>query len=199
MGESEKYSFSTGWSGALFTLVIGLFFLLRGLGNSGIIWDNYAIWSPVSTMVTILICVAVYFILYNYTIRAGRLSAIPEISGIQNRMSVIFILLLLIGIPVVTVITRGVSLDFDPAALFVGITIFAVMVRNYGFQSLLLSSIFVIPALLPMAGFSMQDNPNNPNLMPPYLYSVLTGIVLMLWIILLYLRMRPPAKQTETA
>ncbi len=199
MVDSGNERADSGRNEWLLFLFIGLFFSLHGLGRSGMILKNYEIWNPVSPLIVAVICIAGYFIVSHFLVRSGKLTAISGISSVHSRTKIFYALLLLIGVPVLTVITRDSSLAFDPVALFIGFTVFAMLFRHLGGGSVIISAILIVPAILPLAGVPVQDNPNNPNLLPAYLYQTLVGVMLMLWVIMNYLRMIRSVEQTKAA
>lgn len=111
----------------------------------------------------------------------------------RNLALIVFTATLFILTPVFTVITRNVSLPFDPV-LLLWAAIFSVLAA-YKFRTLLSLLVLSLPLLvagfLPLFGFDdLQGNPNNHNLLD-YTYYRYIGIYLIIAITLLAKRKRP--------
>lgn len=181
-------------------LPLGIYFFINGLGKSGWIWEGYTSWQPFSTIVIISIVIGLAIPLYRkFNI---SLSGSGESSNLRP-ISVILLVIAFIGIPVISVTTRSLSLPFDPLSIYIAIVAFIALYRMYG-TDLSLLSLSLIPlslAFLPMLNQEIIIGPNrlNENMLDAFAYDLSLGLFFISWGFISLMRHSPEMYSADQA
>lgn len=199
MGSNSYLQYSFRNSGAFLVMFyLGIFLILKGIGNSGLIWGNFSSWEPFST----LLLLAVIFFLYHVSRSRFNINFNSTSQGKSTgKFELIVLLLFLAGTPFLSVYTRQFELLVEPLSIFWGLLLFFLLIRLYGFSSFywLLSIIFFAMGLAPLVEpLAIESNQLNHNMYAGWVYGLVAGIAFLAWSIADYLnRQSPPPTLLE--
>jgi hypothetical protein len=162
-------------------LPLGIYLFITGIGMAGWVWEGYSSWQPFSFMGTALFSLLIALPIYKKYNISSHSSA--EMDGNGLRRMFLFIIIIL-GIPIISVVTRELSLSIDPLSLFIGLAICVVIYSEYGFDLPLIAFSFVCFVAMFLPSFDqtlIESNHLNENLLESFFYNLKLGLFFIYW------------------
>jgi hypothetical protein len=162
-------------------LPFGIYLLINGIGRAGWVWEGYTSWQPFSAMVIVFIAILIAIPIYRKYNVSFFSSPKPDRKSIGN---VILIAIVLIGLTIVSVSTRELTLMIDPLSLYIGLAVSAAIIFNFGFDLPLVSLSFIFLAAMLLPSLDQQvigSNHLNENMLEPFAYDLSMGLYFTCW------------------